>query len=207
MSMPAMRHRWTSDQVRALMDESRPWPRYELLAGELLVTPAPGNPHQYAATRLLVALDPYVIRHDIGAAFTSPADIELLRGTITQPDVFVVPLARREDPDTPRDWSGVTSLLLAVEIISPSSVRTDRVEKRDHYLRAGVPEYWVVDLDARVVERWSPERETPLVFRTTLEWWPAGASEALTIDLVQLFETIWSTCRRVAPESPSRRVR
>ena len=37
MSMPAMRHHWTTVQVRALMDESRHWPRYELLGGELLV--------------------------------------------------------------------------------------------------------------------------------------------------------------------------
>lgn len=190
MGMPAMRHCWTSAEVRELIDESRHWPRYELLGGELVVTPAPGTPHQIAVTELLSRLMAYVDRHGIGVALVSPADLELLPGTISQPDVFVVPRPAHELAEPSRGWADVKSLLLAVEVISPGSVRTDRVEKRDHYMAAGVPEYWVVDIDARVVERWTPEREGPDVLRTVLEWHPAGESEALTIELAQLFDTI-----------------
>ena len=56
-------------------------------------------------------------------------------------------------------WSDVKSLLLAVEILSPSSLRTDRVVKRDFYLANGVAEYWIIDLEARVLERWTPAHE------------------------------------------------
>jgi Uma2 family endonuclease len=60
--MPAIHRHWTTTDVRALMDESRAWPRYELIAGGLLVTPAPGTPHQFAVTELLILLAAYVDR-------------------------------------------------------------------------------------------------------------------------------------------------
>lgn len=98
----------------------------------------------------------------------------------------------------PGSWALVESLLLAVEIISPSSVHIDRIVKRDFYLSAGVSEYWIVDLDARMVERWTPERETPEVLRTSVDWFPAGAGSSLTIDLAAMFELIWTKYRRLA---------
>src|SRR6185503_19102091 len=105
MGMPAIRRRWTTDDVRALMDESRAWPRYELIGGELLVTPAPGFIHQIAVTALLGVLTPYVRREDIGVALPSPADLELRLGEITQPDVFVVPLETSANNDRIAKWS------------------------------------------------------------------------------------------------------
>jgi hypothetical protein len=60
-----------------------------------------------------------------------------------------------------------------------------------------VPEYWVVDVDARIIERWNPEGATPMALRTTLEWQPAGARNPLTIDLGSLFEEIWSDYRAI----------
>jgi Uma2 family endonuclease len=136
-------------------------------------------------------------REDLGVARVSPADLELQPGTVVQPDVFVVPPASRASRDQVRDWGVVTSLLVAVEVISTSSARTDRLEKRDYYLSTNVPEYWVVDLDARVVERWSPGRETPTVLRDALEWRAARASEPLTVDLTELFERVWRKFRQI----------
>ncbi len=191
MGMPAIRHHWTTAEVRALMDEARAWPRYELIGGELFVTPAPGVIHQVAVTEIWRLISDYVERERLGIALTSPADIELEAGTITQPDVFVIPagILRRRKPAP--SWSDVTALLLSVEIISPSSVRTDRVEKRDYYLGVGVPEYWIVDLDARIVERWTASRATPRVESTRFEWMPDGAAAALVIDAPALFNRIW----------------
>jgi hypothetical protein len=62
----------------------------------------------------------------------------------------------------------------------------------------GVPDYWVVDLDARVVEWWSPERQSPIVLRSILEWRPAGARAPLVTDLPALFERISSKSRRLS---------
>ncbi len=74
------------------MDESRPWARYELIAGELVVTPAPGFIHQLVVLELARILADYCDRERVGVALTSPSDLELVPGTITQPDVFRRPV-------------------------------------------------------------------------------------------------------------------
>src|SRR5437879_6034072 len=134
MGMPKIRRHWTTAEVRALMDESRAWPRYELIDGEVLVTTAPGWSHQFAVTEFLVLLYAYLRQEPIGVAVCSPADLELRTGNITQPDVFVIPVGGAVIRDGGFQWSDVTALLLAVEMISPSSVRTDRVKTRKYYL-------------------------------------------------------------------------
>lgn len=189
MAMPAIQRRWTREQVLDLIDESRAWPRYELIDGQLLVTPSPGDPHQLAVLELLLALAPFVEREGLGLTFTSPSDVELRDDTITQPDIYVLP-AGPEAEAKGLVWSEWSKLLLAVEVLSPSSLRTDRVTKRDFYMESGVAEYWVVDLEARIVERWLPRRETPMVERDTLAWMPRGASSALSIELPPFFDRI-----------------
>ncbi len=202
MGMPAIRadsvpmRRWTTAEVRPLLEESRRWPRYELIDGELIVTPSPGWPHQFAVAEILSVLHDYLKEEDAGVAITSPADLELKPDTITQPDVFVTSARIPGDPDKPITWADIKSLNLAIEIISPSSLHVDRVIKRDFYLSSGVAEYWIVDLDIRMIERWTPSRETPEVLRKSLEWRPVGSLSPLTIDLVQLFESIWAQYRK-----------
>lgn len=188
MVMPVTRH-WTAADVRELIQENRPWPRYELLDGELLVTPAPRAPHQTAVAELWQLLDAYAFDGGIGLATISPADLTLRPGTIVQPDVFVIPKGSARVVGRQPEWSDITSLLLAVEILSPSSARTDRAVKRDFYLANHVDEYWIVDLDARLVERWRPTQETPELVRGTLVWSPRAA-EPLHIDLPMLFDRI-----------------
>jgi Uma2 family endonuclease len=189
MAMPAaLRRRWTAEEVRELQPHWPAWPRYELIDGELHVTPSPGNRHQLAVTELVVLLDPYVKARRIGRAYTSPADIELEPGSVLQPDVFVIP-PFDESIEEPT-WKDVKSLLLSIEIISPSSIHTDRVEKRDQYLSMAVEEYWVVDIEGGQVERWFKGRPDVEVAREQLVWWPAGARDSLTIDLSELFRAI-----------------
>jgi Uma2 family endonuclease len=187
MGMPAVaRHRWTAAAVRELIGESRPWPRFELLDGELLVTPAPNTPHQWAVTDLLLAVGAYCRREGVGIPFVSPADLELAPESIMQPDVFVVP-GEAVPADEPLAWPHVRSLLLAIEVLSPSTQGQDRVKKRDFYLAHHVDEYWIVDLDARVIERWTPERETPDLRRDRIEWRPRGASAPMMLDVREFF--------------------
>ncbi len=186
--MPAIRRHWTTADVRALTSEERAWPRYELIDGELFVTPAPASTHQIACAELWRLLDEYLEREPVGIALTSPSDLELREGTITQPDVFVLPRETEITGDVLL-WSDVRSLLLAVEILSPSSIRTDRIKKRDFYLENHVEEYWIIDVDARFVERWMPQKEHPEIVRQVLRWTPVGAAP-LDIDLVNYFDRI-----------------
>lgn len=187
MAMPLRRH-WTTADVRAMTHEDRPWPRHELIDGELLVTPAPRGAHQLAAFELATLLKPYLERERIGLVMLSPSDIELRPDSITQPDVFVVPLGIAP-ANRVAEWSDIKSLLLAVEVLSPSSLRTDRVVKRDFYLANGVAEYWIVDLDARMFEVWRPHDESPSVQHAELHWTPSGR-DPLVIDLVALFDRV-----------------
>lgn len=117
-------------------------------------------------------LDEYLAKSSVGLALMSPSDLELRPGTITQPDVFVIPPHTALHADR-LEWSDVRALLLAIEVISPSSWRSDRVLKRDFYLENGVKEYWIVDLEARVFACWKPGQGTPALHHDVLAWAPA----------------------------------
>lgn len=184
MAMPHSTTLWTAEMVRALPDDGN---RYEVVDGELLVTPAPSRLHQRAVHRIATLLDPYVEALGIGAVLTSPADIELDPHGMVQPDVFVDGLVAGR---LPRAWNVGAPLLLVVEVLSPSTARADRTTKRRRFQRAGVPEYWIVDADARVIERWRPGDERPEVLGESIAWQPAGAREPLTIELPPLFARI-----------------
>jgi Uma2 family endonuclease len=183
MGMPALHRRWMAAQVRELMSDPNPTPRYELLDGDLLVTPSPRPIHQRVVQQLHLLLAPYVERNGIGEVLLSPADLELEPETILQPDLFVVPRGHIPD-DT---WATVKALLLAVEVLSPSSAHFDRVRKRRFLQRVGVPEYWVVDIDARLIERWRPGDERPELADGRFAWSPPDADEPLDVDVAALF--------------------
>jgi Uma2 family endonuclease len=185
---PDPRRRWTADEVRTLYDASSAWPRYELIDGALLVSPAPSWLHQRAVARLWRALDDYVRAESIGEAVISPADLELEPGNVTQPDVFVVSASERRRPAR---WDDVRRLLVAAEVLSPSTARHDRLTKRRYYQRQQVPEYWVVDVDARLVERWRlDDAFRPEGLDASLTWQPHGAAAAFTLDLAAYFANV-----------------
>jgi len=132
MGMPAQQTEWTAEMARALPDDGQ---RYEVLDGALFVSPAPSPHHQKAVMALLRRLDPYVRTNGLGETLPSPADIEFSSRRLVQPDVFVVPASAKL-----RDWRDVTSLLLAAEVLSPSTARADRLSKRVIYQSQQVPE-------------------------------------------------------------------
>jgi Uma2 family endonuclease len=184
MAMPAQPTEWTVEMVRALPDDGN---RYEVIDGELFVTPAPNVTHQSAVLELALVVAPYVRAHRIGEAIISPADA-IVYGPrkFVQPDLFVVPLVN----DLPvRTWTEVGRLLLTVEVLSRSTERTDRGRKRRVYKEKGVPEYWVVDTDARTVERYRPD-DSMEVFTESLEWQPEHDVPALVVDLPAYFDRV-----------------
>jgi Uma2 family endonuclease len=133
--------------------------------------------------RLSVALDEFTRAHVVGQVLTSPADISWGPEILVQPDVFVLPL---EEVRT-LDWSRVRTLLLAIEVLSPSTARADRFTKRRLFQEVRVPLYWIVDPDARLAEVWTPAAAFPAVERDTLVWHPAGAPSPFTLALEELF--------------------
>ena len=184
MAMPAITDPITTiEQLHALPEDGL---RHELLDGVHVVTPAPQAPHQLIVLGLIRALDAVLIGRDDLQLFTSPADVILTPRTLVQPDVFIV----RKTPGQPiRAWSEIGIPLLAIEILSPSTASRDRGVKRRVYQTTGIGEYWIVDLDARLIERWTPGDERPEVLATQLAWTlPGGASGV--VDVVALFATL-----------------
>lgn len=182
MGMAAPIYR-TADEVRALPEDGN---RYEVVRGELLVTPSPRLLHQEIVGRLFLALREYLDAERVGHALASPADISWGPDTLVQPDVFVVPLAQART----LDWRRIEDLLLVAEVLSPSSARSDRFTKRVEYQRRRVPLYWIVDPDGGRVEIWTPDDTAPRLERERLVWQPAGAGQAFGLELPVLFRPI-----------------
>ena len=182
MSMAAPIY-YTADQVRALPEDGN---RYEVVHGELLVTPAPRALHQELVRRLLVALSRYLDAEPVGHVLPAPADISWGPDTLVQPDVFVVPL----DQARTLDWARMRDLLLVAEVLSPSSARADRFTKRIELQRRGVPVYWIIESDERRVEVWAPDNTAPRFERERLVWHPAGAGRPFELDLQGLFRPV-----------------
>src|SRR3989454_8538592 len=80
---------WTAEMVRQLPDDGN---RYEVVYGELLVTPAPRLNHQLLVSRLAVAIAKYLEHQPVGVMLTSPADISWGQDVLVQPDGVVGPL-------------------------------------------------------------------------------------------------------------------
>jgi hypothetical protein len=82
------------------------------------------------------------------------------------------------------------TLLLAAWCPEPQrTARADHLIKRPRYQRAGI-EFWIVDLDARLVERWRPGDERPEILADRLEWLPEADTDPLVLDLGELFREV-----------------
>src|SRR5688500_2193171 len=181
MGMPAAETEWTVEMVRAIPDDSN---RYQVVDGELFVTPSPSWRHGDVVVELALIISKYLSESSVGHLKVSPQDVELDYRTLVEPDLFVVPLV---DGKKPRVWEDVRQLLLVIEVLSPSTARLDRRVKRERYQRDGVPEYWIVDVDARLIERWRPNDERPEIASEMIEWQAVGATDPLRIQLPELF--------------------
>jgi len=123
--------------------------RYELYDGEVLVVPAPIPLHQLAVDRVADLLKDYRKEHG-GRVFFSPIDIVFSEFDVVQPDVVFFERSREDLIDLRKAIRVAPDL--AVEVLSPSTAATDRGKKMQMLGRYGVPEYWLVDLEARTLE-------------------------------------------------------
>ena len=161
--------------------------RYETIAGELFVTPAPSLRHQAVLARLHLVLGTYVERHQLGNLLFAPLDVVYGPMTLVEPDLLFVSSQRRRVL-TEREVIGAPDLV--VEVLSPSTARTDRGRKRALYQETGVREYWVVDAERNLVEIWRPGANAAEVRTDVAHWTPDPSIEPLTIDLAAIFKPV-----------------
>jgi len=138
--------RLSYEEFRQLPDDGK---RYELIHGEVHVSPAPNTRHQLVQITLSSSLFQYLQESRAGIVLTAPIDVRLGDELSVQPDIVYVSSSRteiiREDfvdgaPD------------LVVEILSPSTAKHDRATKLGIYSQAAVPEVWLLDPVAKTVE-------------------------------------------------------
>jgi Uma2 family endonuclease len=185
MSMPAAYPSVTTiEELLALRDDGL---RHELLDGVHVVTPAPRYLHQRTLGMLIEHFQTALKGRSDAEVLMSPADIVLGSRTLVQPDLFVI--ARRPGVKIQR-WTDVGVPLIAVEVLSETTASRDRGAKRRIYQRAGVLEYWIVDLESRIVERWRPEDERPEVNDAALPWALPGSASG-TLDLDAFFRSVY----------------
>lgn len=145
MAEKVLRTHYTYEDYAGFPDDGK---RYEIIGGDLFVTPAPTVEHQDLSARLHLHLAAWVSAGAGGKLLYAPVDVHLTPDTIVQPDLMWIAPARvtvlvseviRGAPD------------LVIEILSPRTSRVDRTLKRDAYALHGVREYWLVDPQARSV--------------------------------------------------------
>jgi len=186
MGMPDVLRSWTREEVLALPDDGN---RYELIEGELLVSPSPRGSHQRAVIALFKRVDPYVVAHRLGYTGLAPADLDFRTGEVAQPDLYVVGLVEGREPV---EWSEQGVPFLIAEVLSPSTARYDRTIKRRFFQQRGVADYWIVDNDARLVEHWHPADERPAILLRRLDWAPLPEVPPLIVDLPAYFRQVWA---------------
>lgn len=182
MRMPIANERyWTVDDVWALPDD--PHHRYEAVDGELLVSPSPRVMHQRVAGELFVALHAYCLGAGTCDVLMAPSDVVVEERNLVQPDVYLIrKLSPADMVVGPRE---LPLPLLAIEVLSPKTARADRVVKRRLFQRNGV-EMWVVDADARLIERWTPGATRPEVCTDVIGWRAPGTVLDLSLDIAAL---------------------
>jgi len=175
---------WTYAEYARLPDDGN---HYEVIDGEVLVTPAPSTRHQHAAGNLYLALRSCAERHDLGIVLF---DVDLLfaSGQFLRPDlVFVTESGRAGLTDR-----GVeTAPVLVVEVSTPSSRSIDMVQKPARYRDFGVPEYWVADPVEQVIWKWNYRvSSTPERCGESITWQPDPSVSALSMAVAEVFRPL-----------------
>jgi Uma2 family endonuclease len=156
--------------------------RHELIDGEHYVTPSPNAKHQQVLLNLTLRLGSWLEQHAIGRIFFAPFDVVFSRFDVVEPDLLYMSNARADEILTLANVQGVPELV--VEVGSPGTRRRDETIKRSLYERAGVSEYWIVDIEpdlVRVYRRRAERFERPVELS-------AEAGDVLTAPLLPGFE-------------------
>jgi Uma2 family endonuclease len=181
LSTPVSPYAWTYSEYARFPDDGN---RYEVIDGEVLVTPAPTPHHQHMMFTLGIVLRAYVERFGLGVVLPD-VDVLFARGHFLRPDLVFVPADRR---DGISDRGIEVPPGLVVEVQSKASKTIARVKKPRRYCDFGIPEYWVLDPQEGCVLIWrfADGATEPVRMTGTFEWRPPGAPEALMLDTAEL---------------------
>ena len=163
--------------------------RYEIIDGMLYVSAAPSMQHQLMVSALFALLLPYAATLGL-AVVTAPLDVRASSRTQVEPDLLVLPRALAVALQT--RWVPMSALVLAIEVLSPSTMQVDRGRKRELYMAEAVDQYWIVDIEADTVEVWTPTVRVPVVLQAdqVLEWQPVDGAAPSRIELRALFDAL-----------------
>jgi Uma2 family endonuclease len=178
MLMATKTRAWTRADLHSLPDDGN---RYEVLGGELLVTPAPSASHQAIVDWLSAKLTPFVVKHRLGWV-QHPRSVMVVDGSEVEPDLMV-----RPGPPV-RAWEDAPVPLLVIEVISRSTRRRDLGGKRAFYIEAGVAEYWAVERDTRTVLRITAAGEERV--SELMHWEPPNSGARLQIEVAVMFSEV-----------------
>jgi Uma2 family endonuclease len=173
--------KWTLEELHRLPDDGN---KYELVRGELFVTPPPGEEHETVLAKLSALLTPYVQENGLGLVYHPRAVMRYDKSEV-EPDLMVrQPHPNRKRRDT--DWDSAPIPILVVEVLSAYTRRREFNQKKELYLDASVAEYWIVDSESRTITIVKPG-ESMRVEATQLTWSPAGADQPLTFGIATIF--------------------
>jgi Uma2 family endonuclease len=178
MHMATKLKRWTLEELHSLPDDGN---KYELVRGELFVTPPPTDDHETILARLTRLLDRFVEANNLGHVY-HPRAVFRFEGSEVEPDLMV----RQEAPGLGNAWEKAPLPMLIVEVLSPTTRRRDQMQKKDFYSDARIPEYWIVDAEHAAITVIRPG-EPGVTVRETLMWQPAGVPQPLAIDVAGVF--------------------
>lgn len=125
--------------------------RYEILEGELIVTPSPTTMHQKVSRNLGFSLFSFIKKAGCGEVLSAPIDVNLDNSTIVQPDIIFISRDRLQIISE-RGIDGAPDLI--VEVLSPSTVKYDTISKMQLYARYGVRWYWIVNPEQRTIQEY-----------------------------------------------------
>jgi Uma2 family endonuclease len=180
--MPASsKVRFTYEDYLAIPDDTAH--RYEIVDGELFVSPTPVPRHQQVVVSLTRILSVHVLTYELGEVCTGPMTVRLSDDTVVEPDLIFV-RADRLDVVHPR-MSVLAPPDLVVEVLSPSNRSYDRNLKRRRYQLFGVLELWILDPDEHTLEVWRPEATAPERPREVVTW--RVGEHAFDIPLADIF--------------------
>lgn len=172
---------WTRNDLTIMPEDGN---RYEVLDGELFVTPGPAPHHQGIAFELAKVLDAYCRANRIGA-IAIPGSVVFGDNELI-PDVLVIPGIARLHGE---HWEDLPLPILVVEVLSSTrhaSQDRDLSVKRDAYLRIGIGTYWVVDPHRRCVHVWTQESPHEQIVTDTLRWRPKLDCAPLELSVADL---------------------
>jgi Uma2 family endonuclease len=178
MEMAQQTMRWTRADLQRLPDDGN---KYEVVRGELFVTPAPSAGHQEIISVIAQHITPYVQAQTLGRVHQARS-VVVIEGSEVEPDLYVRPPV----PVPPPSWEDAPRPILVVEVLSNATRRRDQIKKRSLYMDARILEYWIVDRNDRSIRVVRPDQDDMLV-RDTLRWHPTGAADPFELDVAGIF--------------------